>query len=612
MKSLRKTAENCLFIYPEFSVVKDIYGYSIGKPKGWSLSLKLQLALICARGFNLRLFLVGQQDFTQAERDRIAFAVQFTRDTLSSWMIGIHRLEWVLLSKSKVAQFQVINTSEEAFELAEQFDDGIRTLDVFIVREIVFGDSIVTPGAGCSPSQKVVVDDPNYNVELSRINACILELKSGKDEMGSLMARAIGTALGASESSDPDNFMFPATHRSPTMTVVQRDEIKRHCHLNLEAWLALAVHTNVSDSIIWETPSGSIAWKDWSKERKKALIDAFFKCDEIPLIDPPMNRIADKLPPKNSAETVLSPGNAWDLYLATLVHSLKMELKNVLPWSLTQLSREELRILLDSRYMFAYDWWHQGYRIDVMVGAVVPAPPTEAFRFLREERILADSHWATIANLVQWSRRMFHYTSYDKDDNGKNMEIQWQYRGRPPVSRIIQGTTNSEDNKFGHYTAGCHGTVGFYRAVLRPVNIPVDVERVCGHALPHFPSIERYMSHGDDPYNRLLRDELFGAEEFLISEWTFRSWFRRGDACKNVGRRTDELVVKYPPLELLREYCNDMKAGKSKEDGEVQQHWRSDNTTAAERVTDLEKLGLWKRMDTKLKELGGCEKLPPP
>ena len=41
--------------------------------------------------------------------------------------------------------------------------------------------------------------------------------------------------------------------------------------------------------------------------------------------------------------------------------------------------------------------------------------------------------------------------------------------------------------------------------ILRLLNIPVTIEFQAGHALPHFLSPNRYLSHGDDPYSALAK-----------------------------------------------------------------------------------------------------------
>jgi hypothetical protein len=134
---------------------------------------------------------------------------------------------------------------------------------------------------------------------------------------------------------------------------------------------------------------------------------------------------------------------------------------------------------------------------------------------------------------------------------------QWQYGGFPPVTRMIEGTPISNDipvseadSALARRTAGCWGTTGFLRAVLRTVNLPITLVTIpsCDdgvHATPHFLTEGRYLSHGDDPYSR-YDGAPFPGLDLMIDESTFADWFGstlpKEVACKNVGRRPAELA----------------------------------------------------------------------
>ena len=105
------------------------------------------------------------------------------------------------------------------------------------------------------------------------------------------------------------------------------------------------------------------------------------------------------------------------------------------------------------------------------------------------------------------------------------MDAIWQYRGIPPITRVIEGTTTSRpDFTFQHWTAGCHGTTGFLRNVLRAANIPVQIVRICGHELCYFMTEKLYLDHGDDPYNTLFKSTGLPVVDLLIDEATFENW----------------------------------------------------------------------------------------
>jgi hypothetical protein len=101
-----------------------------------------------------------------------------------------------------------------------------------------------------------------------------------------------------------------------------------------------------------------------------------------------------------------------------------------------------------------------------------------------------------------------------------------------------------------HWTAGCHGTTGLLRNVLRAVNIPVQILRVCGHGQAHFLTEGTYLDHGDNPYNLDFKASGLSAADLLIDETTYTTWFGATldnhdtpAACPNIGRQVTELTT---------------------------------------------------------------------
>ena len=137
--------------------------------------------------------------------------------------------------------------------------------------------------------------------------------------------------------------------------------------------------------------------------------------------------------------------------------------------------------------------------------------------------IVGESRIETIVNLLQWiSDNFIHcYEGYTYI----NMEDHWQYRGIPPITCIIGGTTRTGTGQFEHWTAGCHGTAGFIRNVLRAANIPVQIPRVCDHSQVYFITEGLYLDHADNPYNNAFLEKGAPVIELLIDEETYISWF---------------------------------------------------------------------------------------
>jgi hypothetical protein len=180
------------------------------------------------------------------------------------------------------------------------------------------------------------------------------------------------------------------------------------------------------------------------------------------------------------------------------------------------------------------------------------------------------------------------------------------------MTRVIDGTplSSSSSQVTQHRTAGCWGTTGFLRALLRVINIPVKLVTNAGHAQPWFMADSQYLSHGDDPYNQLTTaTPPMPASEIPIDQTKFDSWFGTGvndtDKLNNIGRRTRELAIDYLPNYVLNRYCEDMTSGKTHANGEVLEVFSRNYT-----VAELEATNLWGRMDTKIADFGGCANVP--
>jgi len=378
---------------------------------------------------------------------------------------------------------------------------------------------------------------------------------------------------------------------------------------DLDAWLS--AHQSIKASIIWEDGAGPHAWASWSAGWKSELRQAFSAAwvrgsISVPDVPPNQATFADD----EYVTTVLSPADAWAYFKASVAQSLVVEIGRQVPWSLQSFSADEFAQLFDSREMFRWNASPAGYRIDTMHGHLVPSSPAKTYKFLGKSDLIGNSRLDTIARVIDWCRgNMVHFSG---GTTAANMEEQWQYRGFPPLSRVLEGTVKTSDPEFGimHRTAGCWGTTGFLRAVLRVVNIPVKLVTNAGHAQPFFMSDSRYLSHGDDPYNQLSKaTPPMPASLLLIDQATFDAWFGAGvsdaDKSNNIGRRNRELAITYLPNYLLNAYCSDISNGKTHSNGQVY-----DIFSRHYSVSQLEAENLWGRMDAKIAGFGGCAHVP--
>lgn len=312
---------------------------------------------------------------------------------------------------------------------------------------------------------------------------------------------------------------------------------------NLRLWFW--EHPKLRDAIVWETLGGRKEdYLMWGEDRKAALDRYFLLAWEgkpAGLADPPRNYLDRK--DTETAAQGLSAQDALDLYLATVGHSLAVEAGRRVPWSMEEYAPAQAAALLSGPEMFYLSG--TVYIVNTLrSGSVLPPPPEAAWAFMRGRVGL--SRRETVEAVLEWlNANAIHFTGAATT---ANVEAQWQYRGLPPVTRILNGTPHTGKPYAGvkHRTAGCGGTTGFLRAVLRAVNIPVETLVRCGHRMPHFPADKLYLSHGDDPYGNWGKPYPCGVGALLLPEKTFKEWFDDPLTmdCANVGRGAREAAAK--------------------------------------------------------------------
>ena len=388
----------------------------------------------------------------------------------------------------------------------------------------------------------------------------------------------------------------------------------------LEVWLSQ--HPGVAGAIVWETERGPLPWARWDDAKRRALEAAFLAATAalqghgdpaaFPLRDPPPNLAA-----ASRLETVLAAGDAFRLYAAHVGHSLALEIQRVVPWSLASDTPEVLQALLDGRSMFVFRPNRGGYALEsAQSGWVVPAPPAVELGFLTSEHLLGPTRLATIEALIAWSHNLHHVRGRLDLDNAEQV---WEYRGFAPVSRVLAGT--GPDHR--HVTGGCWGTTGLLIAVLRAANIPARLvnvgararPRACSHAQPYFVSERRYLSHGDDPYSRLVSSSSEGTvspERLLLNQATWTAWYGEGvepsEVCTNIGRQPREVALQTLPPYLLEQYCDDERQGGDWRSGHVARAFGADRPGTAFPVARLLRERLWERLAEKARATGACAK----
>jgi hypothetical protein len=389
----------------------------------------------------------------------------------------------------------------------------------------------------------------------------------------------------------------------------------------LDHWLL--AYPVVGASIVWEDKNGAHPWSTWTAQQQSELEQAYaLACSgsSISVPEIPTNQVT--LADTDYASETLSTSDAWAYFTASVAQSLALETRLQLPWSIIGFNEEvpytpaELAQLFDSRHMFSWGASPAGYTINTNTcGFLTPAPPAYTLKLLHTAGLIGAKRLDTVANIVEWCHQ--NLSHYPGGMDTANVYSIWQYRGLPPMVRVIEGTTSTSADGggtpwFAHWTAGCWGTTGLLIAIGRAVNIPVELVTHAGHAQPHFMADAQYLSHGDDPYNGLTwATPAVPKGEILTPAATFNSWFGSSvpaaQVANNVGRRSVEIGVQYLSNYLLRDYCADQQAGNSHANGQVAADLNNVYT-----VAELEAQNLWGKMDAKLSSLGGCGHVPDP
>jgi hypothetical protein len=381
---------------------------------------------------------------------------------------------------------------------------------------------------------------------------------------------------------------------------------------DLDAWLG--THTKVRQAIFWETPEpepAGLHYTDWSDAMKGDLrhaVATLFEGGSLGITDPPPLAYT---PPEDQefGETRLAEGVAWAIFSGHIAQSIFCDASGYVSWSLGDLEDSELAELFDSRRLFAWNAENATYGIAKDTGSVTPGDPSWVFEFLVAHNLVGENRLDTIHRILGWCcSKLLHY------GRGPGApEDYWQYPGEPPVRRVLEGTLHPhyEYEPPRHWTAGCHGTVGLLRAVLRTVNIPVAYIYMHGHAQPHFLQEGLYLSHGDDVLAGVLEAHPPMPVSLLpIDDGLYTVWFGPAvdelTAQRNVGRRSVELAIEFLPDWLLRLHCEDLDAGSppetSKVFGMLSYYWTLD---------ELQAVSLWTRMDDTLADIGGCAAVAP-
>lgn len=386
----------------------------------------------------------------------------------------------------------------------------------------------------------------------------------------------------------------------------------------LDRWIRETA--SVRSAIVWRPDATTaIHYPAWSRGDKRLLADLYDQLRETSDVELPVE------PPiagfryfrdgrGDRADHVAVVG--YDLtiakrtFFAHVAQSLLVEIEERVPWRLSRLDSGQMALLFDSQYMYTWNDTLGRHSLHKFVGKATPGDPGRVHSWVASNGIIRSSTRDTVIALLEWCRRMIHDAGYIGDDGETDFYpgsrdsnlAHWQYEGFQPVERTANGTVRTGSSSARHWTHGCQGTTGFLRCLLRTINIPVQREDGCGHAIPYFPEQGFFLSHGDDPYTGTMKHftPQIPMTDILIDDELLDGFF---DDCdnSNVGWGVTNAVLQLLPDQVLEMECRDRAAGHSRTEGEVFDFFDRHFDEAA-----LLRERLWERLDTEIDRRGGC------
>jgi hypothetical protein len=430
---------------------------------------------------------------------------------------------------------------------------------------------------------------------------------------------------------------------------------------DIDCWLTSA-HPEIAARVVWHDgpgPTNAVAYANWSAEQKAQLKVAFttywnwYEAGYPSSFQDPFPIGGSGGYPTNLAtddSTIISQQEAWAYFLDSVGLSLAAQLGHWFSWDLRYdwtIYNSDLQFLLDSEQMFAANYWGNDDGIYYRViqhfenaawpvhGDVTLTSPLGQLNFLRRNDLVRESAEATLYAALDWGRDHLAHAS-GAGTREEKLAI-WHYAGQPPVQSIIDGTASTQANEADwgvqHYTMGCHGTSGFYKSVLRTVNVPVRVVNNFFHsgmAFPIYPFADAaYLSHSDEIYSQLFRDQRFGisgenptseptssANILITSDAEYQALFDpdRNSASQILANLSFGLLryIGYwqpvPTTALMRAYCSDLASGSGHADGAVFGSFTSQGLTPSGLdLQTLEANDLWGWLENRrLTYPGGC------
>jgi len=177
-----------------------------------------------------------------------------------------------------------------------------------------------------------------------------------------------------------------------------------------------------------------------------------------------------------------------------IAHNIVLDIQKKLPWSLSKLSKDELRALFE----FDYFYKHTISIPPKKYASVdhIPSDPEQIFEFMKKNELIKENHEQTIYAVINWFRT---FATHDSSKRAHREHMKRYGHKGPPTTMDLFG----QAEKFGRIDImGCGASARLLKNMLASVGIPARSPHVIldgrGHRRIEFTSIGKAVIHGDD------------------------------------------------------------------------------------------------------------------
>lgn len=245
-------------------------------------------------------------------------------------------------------------------------------------------------------------------------------------------------------------------------------------HDPLKKYTSLLGNPSIKTALVWQDRSGARSYDEWPPSMKKELAAYLLRLEERKTM--PLDQ-----PPRLTGNRLLPSTDARAIYLAHIAHNLWVDADRITSWTLTALSVEPLRCLLDSRWLFSYLPLENKYSFDTGKMRSFPSwDPRVPYEFLKvlvpslsDQGVLPPTFEQIVFALMDWMRAHLIPVG-EVRGTVEASQTPWA-ESLPYLDEILYPAPGKR-----HRGWGAAEIVALFATVLRSVNIPVNEEQSNG------------------------------------------------------------------------------------------------------------------------------------